>query len=412
MAITAYKCTACGAGISFNSELQLFKCEYCLSEFTKEEISAQTVNEETVTTSHTEEKLEGEFLSYTCKNCGAEVFADENTVADHCYYCHSPVVCDGRLNGELKPRYIIPFAYDKDEAESRFLKFAKKKWFVPKSFFAEKQLEKIQGVYYPFWLCDADVSANSIANAHNMRTWTVGKNLYTETSYYKLYRSGDIHFEDVTVGAFDKESKEILEGVLPYPTDALQEFSPEYLSGFLAKKRTVEHDEVTDEVKNKINGYSKDLLRDTMTGYDTVNQQNTNVQFKNVLWDYALMPLWMLNYKKKGKIMPYAMNGHTGKVYGELPLSFAKLWLMFFIILCGVTVLGSLIGMFLPALIVGAIAGGISMLCVWLSYSNKVHGSTYPLEEFSDLNLTDKKDNFITKKVVVTKIPDPPKTRK
>ncbi len=409
MVITAYKCPACGAGIGFNSDKQLFKCEYCLSEYTKEQISEQTVEqEETVSATRENGELGDNYLSYTCKNCGAEVFADENTVADHCYYCHSPVVCGGRLNGELKPRYIVPFAYDKEEAENRFLKFAKKKWFVPKSFFAERQVEKIQGVYYPFWLCDADVTASSTANAQNVRTWTVGKNRYTETSHYKLYRSGDIHFEDVATGAFDKESKDILEGVLPYPIEALKEFSPEYLSGYLAKKRTVEHKDVLVEVEKRINGYSKEMLYDTMKGYDSVQQQSTRVQMKNVLWDYALMPLWMLTYKKNGKIFPYAMNGHTGKVYGELPLSIPKLMILLFSVFLGVTLICSLFGMFLPGLLFGALAGGIAALCVFLSYKNKVHGSTYPLEEFSKLNLTASKDNFITKNVTVVRIPDPP----
>lgn len=59
-------------------------------------------------------------------------------------------------------------------------------------------------------------------------------------------------------------------------------------------------------------------------------------------------------------------------------------------------------------LIFGIAAGGISVLCVYLSYKKKVHGAIYPLSQYSNLNLTDSKDNFITKNVVVTHIPDPP----
>ena len=66
------------------------------------------------------------------------------------------------------------------------------------------------------------------------------------------------------------------------------------------------------------------------------------------------------------------------------------------------------IGMILLPLIVGAVVGGISVLCVRMSYKKKVHGSTYPLSQYSNLNITDSKDNFITKNVVVTHIPDPP----
>ena len=38
MAITTYKCPNCGAGIHFKPALQKFHCDYCLSEYTEEEI--------------------------------------------------------------------------------------------------------------------------------------------------------------------------------------------------------------------------------------------------------------------------------------------------------------------------------------------------------------------------------------
>ena len=191
------------------------------------------------------------------------------------------------------------------------------------------------------------MSASSSANAQKVRTWKVGKNLYTETSHYKLYRSGDIHFEDVTTGAFDSESKEMLEGILPYPTDSLKEFSMAYLSGYLAKKRTVEHSDVLGEVKERLTNYSSTLLSETMSGYSSVQPQGTQVKMNKVLWDYALLPLWILTYNKDGKIYTYAMNGHTGKVYGELPISRKKLWLLFAIVALGITLIGTIGGLLL-----------------------------------------------------------------
>ncbi len=69
---------------------------------------------------------------------------------------------------------------------------------------------------------------------------------------------------------------------------------------------------------------------------------------------------------------------------------------------------GFLLGTILLSLGIGVVIGGISVLVVWLSYKRKVHGSIYPLSQYSKLNLTASKDNFVTKNVVVTRIPDPP----
>lgn len=348
MSVVTYKCPSCGAGIAFDSASQRFKCEYCLSEFTEEEIRNQADDGAPAEESRTDEAENQAYcdvlLSYTCSNCGAEVFADENTAADICYYCHNPVVCSGRLTGQLRPHKIIPFAYDQEEAKSRFLAFARRKWFVPRDFFSEAHAEQIRGVYFPFWLTDADVTASASANATRVRTWKAGNKLYTETSHYRLFRRGGIHFEDIATSAYSGDDKKMLEGILPFPPEALKEFTMTYLSGFLAKKRNIERDRVENEVRGRINRYSTTLLSGTMSGYTTVTGVNCNARLEKYIWDYALMPLWILTYQKSGKTYTYAMNGHTGKIYGELPVSGGKLLALFGSLLVGVSVLCTLIG--------------------------------------------------------------------
>lgn len=66
------------------------------------------------------------------------------------------------------------------------------------------------------------------------------------------------------------------------------------------------------------------------------------------------------------------------------------------------------ISLVLVPLMVGLLAGGITVLCVWGSYKKKVHGTTYPLGQYAKLDLLDSKDTFITKNVVVTRIADDP----
>lgn len=68
----------------------------------------------------------------------------------------------------------------------------------------------------------------------------------------------------------------------------------------------------------------------------------------------------------------------------------------------------SVIEYVVTGLLAGAIIGGITVLCVFLSYKRKVHGDVYPLGQFADLKMIDNKDTFITKSVIVTRIPDPP----
>ena len=107
------------------------------------------------------------------------------------------------------------------------------------------------------------------------------------------------------------------------------DFSMPYLSGFVAKKRNIERDALSDEVRTRMNNYAETLLRQTVNGYTTVNVNSVNVNVKKSHWEYTLMPIWILTYHKNQKTYTYAMNGHTGKVYGKLPVSIPKLAILF-----------------------------------------------------------------------------------
>ena len=70
-------------------------------------------------------------------------------------------------------------------------------------------------------------------------------------------------------------------------------------------------------------------LEKTVTGYETVVRQNTNVALRRGKVHYALLPVWMLNTKWKDRDFLFAMNGQTGKMVGDLPVDKGRYWRMF-----------------------------------------------------------------------------------
>ena len=339
-----YSCPNCGAGLVFDAEKQKFACEFCLSEFTEEELDTGGAAEEAERQQKQSEEYCNGMNAYICSACGAEVVADETTAADFCAYCHNPVVLSGKLSGQMRPHKIIPFQYDKKEAEKKFLDFCRKKWFLPRDFFSPGQAEKIAGVYFPFWVTDADTNSRMTATATKVRTWRRGDTQYTETSTFDISRGGFIHFEDIVTSALSEADKEMLEGVLPYPSDSMMDFSMPYLSGFVAKKRDIERESLNDEIRKRMHDYATTLLSNTVHGYSTVTPIGTDVNVTTSHWEYTLMPIWMLTYQKGSKRFLYAMNGHTGKIYGKLPVSLPKLSVLFASVSAGLFTLLFLLG--------------------------------------------------------------------
>ena len=342
----AYQCPCCGAGLGFDPERNQFACEFCLSTFDEAELSVSGAAEAAQKQAADGEAYCEQMNLFNCPNCGAEVVADDNTVADFCYYCHNPVVHAGRLSGQMQPNRVIPFKLNKQEAEEVFMKWCKSKWFLPKAFKSRAHAEQIRGVYYPFWVTDADAVGSTDFDATKVRTWHAGDYKYTETQVYEIERAGDIHFEDIVTCALSDADKKMLEGVLPYPSDELTEFSMPYLSGYLAKKRDIERDALSEEVRGRMHEYTTELLRRTVTqAYSTLTPRETKVEIKESHWEYALLPIWVLTYThKNGKIYTFAVNGSTGKIYGELPVSIPRLAALFAAVALPATAILSWIG--------------------------------------------------------------------
>ncbi len=320
-----YKCPNCDAGLIFDAEKQSFVCEFCISSFTEAELNTTDAAEKEEASKKANADFADEMNEYVCQSCGAAVIVDNSTLADFCYYCHNPIVLVGKASGNLRPSKIIPFRFDKDEAKNIFNRYCKKKWFLPRDYFSAEQSDKIKGIYYPFWVTDADSRSNYQATGHKVRTWRSGNYRYTETSRYKIERSGEIHFEDISTSAISSEDKKMLEGILPYSLNEHIDFSLPYLQGFTAKKRDIEREQLSSEVKEKMQGYAMTLFNRTAHGYNSIHDESVGLNITGSHWEYTLMPIWILNYKRKGKNYTYAMNGSTGKIYGELPVSPWKL---------------------------------------------------------------------------------------
>lgn len=355
MATLNYKCPKCGGPLQFNPETQKFLCEYCYSEFTDKEVQERYAEREQQQTRDEREveraekkKAEAQqgadngeeyAVSYTCPSCGAEVITTSTTAATQCVYCQNPIVLGGRLSDEFKPDTVIPFAIDKKKAVDVFLNMCKKRKFLPKGFTSSKQFEKMQGVYFPYWYVDEQMRSSVSATGKKERTWTSGNRRYTETSTYRLYRTGDIMIQNVAESALkvteensvkadikvsQKTKQEMLNCVHPFDLSKEIPFSMSYLSGFQAEKRDISQQDLTAKVAQRMDDYAKTLLENTMSGYSGVSIDNYNDETFDQNWRYSLLPVWIVTYKFNGEILPFAINGQTGKTYGKLPIAIGK----------------------------------------------------------------------------------------
>jgi DNA-directed RNA polymerase subunit RPC12/RpoP len=349
MSTTSFKCPNCGAAITYVPGTEHTKCPYCLSAHTLDALIAKQKEEATkAQQSEIQERKpeidQSALREYICNSCGAQVVTDETTSSTICYYCHNPVIINDRISGEFLPDKIVPFQIDRDAAVERFLKWARSKRYVPKDFTSPSNLEKITGIYLPYWVANAQAEMDIVGRGENSRSWRTGDTEYTETKIYQFERQGTIEVNNISELAYSKFDKDLLRSIEPYKAKQKRDFALPYLTGFFAERYDIGRQDVEGRLDERARRYALSLARDSYSKYSNVRTEREQVDTQIVSWEYTLLPVWVLTYHYGSKTYVYAMNGQTGEAFGELPLNNRKLALTSGVLFTAVAILVTLGG--------------------------------------------------------------------
>lgn len=350
-----YQCPNCNAALEYDNSSGKFRCFYCDSTFTDEEIKKIFAENEHINLDGSEpelteeqqqdEEFTGQSALYTCPNCGAGVICDTLTASTRCHFCHTPVILSGRLSGEYKPDMIIPFYTTREQAEENFKKYMKGKFLLPKDFNTEATIKNIDALYVPYWLKSGLCDVNLNAQGKIIRTWRSGDRRYTHTKVFHVEREAEMAFIRVPCDGSKRIDDALMESIEPFSYTGLKPFSMSYLSGCKAEKYDVPKADAAVRIDERINtAATEEILKMVRGKYNAVESINTSVRYLNQQYVYALLPVWFLNYTYKGKDYAFVMNGQTGTMFGHLPVSKLKAFLFGGAILLGQWLLLMLFG--------------------------------------------------------------------
>lgn len=328
MEAVIYKCPNCGGELTFKPETQDFGCDFCLSRFTEEEIKKSCAKAENSIPDKEQQDFSEHTNLYHCASCGAEIMCEDNETATFCYYCHEPVILSGKMLGEFKPSKVIGFKRTREDAERQFKDWCSKRHFLPKDFVSAKQLEKMTGLYVPFWVADCDIKADYAGTGKIVRSWTSGSYRYTETKEFAVTRKADIYAQGIPADGESKIDDLLMESIEPFDYTQAKDFSMSYLSGFFADKYDVDKAGVFPRIKERADRASRQVINNSIVGYTSVIPIKQDYKILNTDWEYMLLPVWFMTYRYNGKVYSFAVNGQTGKLAGTPPLNKLKLKLV------------------------------------------------------------------------------------
>ncbi|MBQ8965970.1 hypothetical protein [Ruminococcus sp.] len=394
-ASTQTVCPNCAGTLQFDPTVGKLKCIYCDSVFTQEEAEAffnnQTEEEQIKDSGSDWGDLADNMRAYSCNTCGAEIICDETTAATRCPYCDNTTVIEAQFSGAIKPDFVIPFAFTKQQAMDKYKGYYEKRKLIPKDFISSNHVDDIQGVYVPFWLYDGSVNVDAEFEAVD----TTDTSTEIIRKIYKAERRGSIAFENVPADASKRMPDDIMDSVEPFNFTQLKPFSMTYMPGFLAERFDVEGDDDLVRAEKRVTNTAKQKTRETVK-HNEVSEKRGQYQVNYTKKKYAMLPIWYLTTSWNGKQWNFAMNGQTGAFTGDLPIDYTKLG-----ILTGIAAVaaGALLYIIMKALMPALGAALIVGLIVF--FTNKgsmkpVHNATQAKEYMKGgIHLTYSQDTYI-----------------
>ena len=346
--VTEFKCPACTAPLHFSEETGRLECDYCGSSFSVEEMESRSAEKEQQAAEAFEKAAaeakadakdwdgpdaqdnwgeEGAHLkTYSCPSCGAELICDEATAATSCPYCGNNTIIPGQFRGALKPDLVIPFKVGKDAAEKALKEHYRGKPFLPKSFSDENHIQEIKGIYVPFWLFDGQAEADVSFAATRSTVMVTGRERITTTRHFDVRRAGTVRFEKIPVDASKKMPDDYMDSLEPFRYDAMVPFSTAYLPGFFADIPDVSIEECSLRAELRATDTAVESMSRQVSGYETCIPTRKDAQLRRGKVRCALLPVWLLSTQWEGQNFLFAMNGQTGKMVSDLPVSKKRYW--------------------------------------------------------------------------------------
>jgi hypothetical protein len=350
-ALAKHPCAACGAQAEWHPGRQLLVCPFCGTS-APFRVDAPTGAIEELDLVQALRELPDEARGWAverravqCQSCRAVSVFDPERVGQNCDFCGSPTLVDyHEIKAPIRPGSLLPFAVSEAQVRERIRAWFAGRWFAPSALKHRALVDRVHGIYIPYWTFDAHADCPWQAEAGHYSYTTESyrdRDGRTRTRQVRHVRwvpaSGRVThvFDDEPIPGTRGLSRDLLKAIEPFPTAELVPYDTAYLSGFV-----VEHYQVVlvAAAEASRDAMRRQLLQMCAAAVPGDTHRNLRIQpvFSGQTFKHILVPVWLLAYLYGRRSYQVAVNGRTGAIAGEYPKSAWKIALLIVAILIAV----------------------------------------------------------------------------
>jgi len=349
-ALDKYPCAACGAQAQWNPARKLLVCPFCGTAAPFDVDAATGAIEELELAKALREVPDAERGWLTekrtvqCQSCQAISVFDPERVGQNCDFCGSPKLVDyEEIKAPIRPRSLLPFTVPETAVREQIRSWYASKWLAPNRLKTRALVDRVHGLYIPYWTFDAHVVSPWQADAghYYYETETFRQNGRMQTRQVRKVRwvpaSGEIRhfFDDEPIPGTHGVSHELLKQIEPFPFTDLKPYDKAFVSGFVVEHYQIVLVDAAKRSEESMTEQVRQLCAAQIPG-DTYRNLNIQPTYSGQTFKHLLVPIWLLTYNFSAKAYQVVVNGATGRMAGDYPKSF---WKILFLVVVGLIAL-------------------------------------------------------------------------
>jgi predicted RNA-binding Zn-ribbon protein involved in translation (DUF1610 family) len=335
-ALEKHPCAACGAQAEWDPSRQLLVCPFCgtAAPF-RVDAATGAIVELDLAKALRELPDEGRGWNAAkrtvqCQSCKAVSVFDPERVAQNCDFCGSPSLIDYQeIKAPIRPQSLLPFKVTESHVREQIRRWYGSKWLAPNALRSRALVDRVHGIYIPYWTFDAHAICPWEAEAghyyYTTETYRDSKgNRQTRQVRHTRWEpaSGEVRhfFDDEPIPGTHGIAHDLLKQVEPFPTTELVPYDTAFLSGFVVEHYQIVLFEAADRSRQAMTAQLHQMAASEVPG-DTHRNLQIHPQFSGETFKHVLVPVWLLTYNYGAKVYQVIVNGYTGKMTGRYPKS-------------------------------------------------------------------------------------------
>jgi hypothetical protein len=238
---------------------------------------------------------------------------------------------------------VLPFKISESQVREQIRRWYASKWLAPGKLKTRALVDRVRGVYIPYWTFDAQTVCPWDAEA--------GYYYYTTESYRDSQgrmqtrqvrhvrwepASGIVRhfFDDEPVPGTHGVSHDLLRQVEPFKTTELVPYDTAFLSGFVVEHYQIVLLDAAQASQEQMKRKLYEMCSAEVPG-DTQRNLQIHPTFSAQTFKHILVPVWLLSYLYGTKTYQVVVNGYDGRMAGRYPKS---PWKIAFLVLLAIVV--------------------------------------------------------------------------